>query len=308
MCRFFENTLTLALFLCAFYAVAGEQYLEAPSSKSLQDKYVLLHKKANELIEYVHVIRTKHASGEPFSYNADFQDLNERINAWKEILLAESGYVTKQQEKNWHFCGAGFDDYRACFYQHQNIQASLSVLQQGNSNNKINEALDNLEKDIKEIAKDSKIASTEANRNAAHWIDAWLQKNNRPTVRCVMQKYQNSENAEIINAFLRCWYSGEFWNQSLFDTNNKLECMMYIFLSERAHYAATFGGIKGVLGYCKRKGYCFAEDYVRDIISEIHAHFSTDSDMMDFLSVRLSPENCGTIRTFIISSLFDADE
>ena len=280
----------------------------AHSTKAVQDKGTLLRRKADELLEYVREIRAGHVSGKKFSHYTDFINLNKRMEEWKSVLLAECGYVTKQQAENWRFCGAGFDDYRACFYQHKNIQACLSILQRENGDDEVNEALDNIEKELVKAAEDSMMAAIEANKCAAQWIDAWLRKNELPTIRRMMQRYRTSENAEQIDAFLRCWYSGNLWNQSLFDVKNKMECAMYILLSERAHYAATFGGIKGVLGYCKGKGYCFADDDVMEMSPEIQAHFSTDSSMMDFLSIRLSPKNCETIRMLIISALIDAEE
>lgn len=285
-----------AAFLCSLpIAVLGKEQ-ETTSTETVQDKGVLLRRKADELLGHVRMIRERQETEDAFSY---YVDLTRYIEAWKKVLLEESGYVTKQQEQNWCFCGAGFDDYRPCFYQHRDIQACLSVLQREKSKDKINEALTHLEQELQKAADDSMSAAKGANKNAAFWIDAWLRRNGCPNVTSMIQTYRNTDNAEQINAFIQCWSSGEFYPQNSFNVNDKLECVLYMILSERANFAATFGGCDGILGLCKGRAYCFAPDYIREITPVVHKHFAGDEAMSSFLRHRLSPNNRLTICMFI---------
>lgn len=293
MFRFFEYMLLFVL--CAYSLVGMENEAITRSAKIVQDKGKLLREKADETLEYVREIRARHTSGNKFSHYTDFCDLNERIEAWKKVLLAECGYITRLQEGNWRFCGAGFDDYRVCFYQHRNIQASLSILQRENSDDEINEALDYLEKELIKVVNDSMIAAKEANKCAAHWIDAWLRNNGHSSVRSMVQVYRTKDNTEQIDDFIQCWYSGEFWKQPSFNIKNKLECIMFILLSERANFAATFGGCDGIVSYSKGKAYCFAPDYTEGLSYILQKHFSEDELILSFLDKRLTPKNRLTI-------------
>lgn len=288
--------------LCLGAVSAADADHESPGT--VQDKGLLLRGKADELLEYVRATRVRHTSGNPFSYGNDFKALNQHIEEWKKLLLAESGYITKQQEENWRFCGAGYGDYRPCFYQHASIQACLSALQRETSDEKMSEALANLEKEIQKAADDSMIAAKEANKNAAAWIDVWLRKNGGSSVSRLMQTYRNAGNAAQIDAFIQCWYSGEFWHQTSFNIKDKLECVMFVLLSERANFAASFGGCGGSVRYSKGRAYCFAPDYTEGLSHSIQKHFSEDASMLSFLNNRLSPSN----RLTICQVLFPIDE
>lgn len=237
-------------------------------------------------------------AGDFFSFYTDFVVLNAYIEEWKQVLIEESGYVTEQQEQNWRYCGADYGGYFPCFYQHGAIQACLSILQREESNDKINEALIDLEGCIKKAADDSVIAAKNANINAAFWIDAWLRKNANTDVTSMMQAYRNAYNTEQIDKFIQCWSSGELYPQNSFDVNDKLECAMYVLFSERANFAATFGGNKSILGYSKR-GYCFAPDYISEINLVVHKHFSEDEVISTFIKNRLTQNNRWTICLFL---------
>lgn len=286
MLRFFQLLIFSVLFWNVFSVAVTEDEAITHSTKMVQDKGILLHRTSDELLEYVRQIKARHVSGDKFSYY-DFFDLNKRVDAWKKILLAECGYITKQQEENWSFRGAGYGDDHVCFCQHRNMQACLSVLQHEKRDDKITEALDLLEKEIRIIVDDSMIAAKEANKCAAQWIDKWLHNNGHLSVRDMMQKYRNNARAEPTDDFLQCWYSGEFWNRTSFNINDKLECVMFILLSERANFAATFGG----RGLSKGGAYCFAPDYTEGLSHSLQKHFAEDELMLSFLRNRLSPDN-----------------
>ena len=307
ICKIIVHGIVAVCILCCSLPVGAAEPGESAegSGRVVYDKGVCLRSMYIELLNAVNQLRDSSESEQ--DWQEQLAALAERLERWKE-LLAELDFATADQENKWKFTGNGYGDYRPCLYRHKGIQKQLDALRGKLTEEQRESAISGLESEIRDAEQDSDKAMRTANKMAARWIDAWLRARGGKSVESIVNAHRDAHNAAQLEAFMRMWRSGAPTPQKPYNINDKTECLMFILLSERANYAAAFGGSHGVFGYSRKYGVHAAHDYLKDISHEVDKHFVDDAGMTHFLVHRYTKDNAMTLFISVLEVLLEEEK